>query len=87
MSKQYLTKLHNELTSKNIQHEYIQKSYLTCINIPVKSSQPVIIQEHYDYELECPILVIQTQTKVSQVCIDTEDDFNSYVDSLVCIFG
>lgn len=87
MSKQYLTKLHNELTDKNIEHEYFQKSYLTCISIPVKNAQPVIIQEHYDYELDCPILVTQTQTKVSQFAIDNEEDFKSYVDSLAFVFG
>ena len=45
MSKQYLTKLHNELTNKKIQHEYIQENYLTCVKIPVKNAQPFVIEE------------------------------------------
>lgn len=87
MSKQYLTKLHNELTNKNIQHEYIQEDYLTCIKIPTNGKQPIMIEEYYNCDLESPILVTQTQTKLSQVCIDTEDDFNDYINSLVFIFG
>ena len=87
MSKQYLAKLHNELTNKKIQHEYIQEDYLTCIKIQTNGAQPVAIEEYYDYELDCPVLVTQTQTKVSQVCIDTENDFNGIVDSLVFLFG
>lgn len=87
MSKQYLTKLHNELTDKKIQHEYIQKPHLACVKIPVGNAQPFVIEEYYNTELQCPILVTQTQTKVSQVCINTEEDFKSYVDSLVFIFG
>lgn len=87
MSKQYLTKLHNELTNKKIQHEYIQEDHLTCIKIQTNGSQPIVIEEYYDCDLECPVLVTQTQTKVSQVYIDTEDDFNGIVDSLVFLFG
>lgn len=87
MSKQYLTKLHNELTNKKIQHEYIQEDYLTCIKIPVGNAQPFVIEEYNDCDLECQILATQTQTKVSQFPIDTEDDFKSYVDSLVFVFG
>ena len=87
MSKQYLTKLHNELTNKKIQHEYVQEDYLTCIKIPVGNAQPFVIEEYHDCDLECQILVTQTQTNVSQICIDTEDDFNSYVDSLVFVLG
>ena len=87
MSKQYLNKLHNELTDKKIQHEYIQENHLTCIKIPTKGAQPFVIEEYHDCDLKCQILVTQTQTKVSQVCIDTEEDFKSYVDSLVFIFG
>lgn len=87
MSKQYLTKLHNELNSKNIQHEYIKENHLTCIKIPTKGAQPIMIEEYYDCNLEYPILVTQTQTTVSQVCIDNEDDFNGYVSSLIFIFG
>lgn len=40
-----------------------------------------------NHKIECQILVTQTQTKISQVCIDTEEDFKSYVDSLVFVFG
>lgn len=87
MSKQYLTKLHNELTNKKIQHEYIQEDHLTCIKIQTNGSQPIVIEEYYDCDLECPVLVTQTQTKISQVYIDTEDDFNGIVDSLVFLFG
>lgn len=87
MSKQYLTKLHNELTSKNVQHEYIQEDHLTCVKIPTNGTQPFVIEEYQDYDLECPILVTQTQSTVSQVCIDTEEDFKSYVDSLMFVFG
>ena len=87
MSKQYLTKLHNKLTNKKIQHEYIQEDHLTCIKIQTNGSQPIVIEEYYDCDLECPVLVTQTQTKVSQVYIDTEDDFNGIVDSLVFLFG
>lgn len=87
MSKQYLTKLHNELTNKKIQHEYIQENHLTCIKIPGGNAQPFVIEEYYDCNLECPILVTQTQTTVSQVCIDNENDFKSYVDSLVFVLG
>ena len=87
MSKPYLTKLHNELTNKKIQHEYIQEDHLTCIKIPVGNAQPFVIEEYYDCNLECPIFVTQTQTTVSQVCIDNENDFKSYVDSLVFVFG
>ena len=87
MSKKYLTKLHNELTNKKIQHEYIQEDYLTCVKIPIKNAQPFVIEEYHDCDLECQILVTQPQTKISQVCIDTEEDFKSYVDSLVFVFG
>ena len=87
MSKQYLTKLHNELTNKKIQHEYIQEDYSTCIKIPVGNAQPFVIEECYDCNLECTILVTQTQTTVSQICIDNENDFKLYVDSLVFVLG
>ena len=87
MSKQYLAKLHNELTDKKIQHEYIQEDHLTCVKIPVGNAQPFVIEEYHDCDFECQMLVTQTQTNVSLVCIYTEDDFKSYVDSLVFLFG
>ena len=87
MSKQYLTKLHNELTNKKIQHEYIQEDHLTCIKIQTNGSQPIVIEEYYDCDLECPVLVTQTQTRIKEFGIDSEEGFNSYVDSLVFIFG
>ena len=87
MSKQYLTKLHNELTDKKIQHEYIQKPHLTCVKIPVGNAQPFVIEEYYNTELQCPILVTQTQTKVSEFVIDTKEDFNEYVRLLGFVFG
>jgi hypothetical protein len=87
MSKQYLTKLHNELTNKKIQHEYIQEDHLTCIKIQTNGAQPVVIEEYYDCDLECPVLVTQTQSCIKEFGIDSEKGFNSYVDSLVFIFG
>lgn len=87
MSKQYLAKLHNELTNKKIQHEYIQKDHLTYIKIQTNGAQPVVIEEYYDCDLECPVLVTQTQSSIKEFGIDSEKGFNSYVDSLVFIFG
>lgn len=87
MSKQYLAKLHNELTNKKIQHEYIQENHLTCIKIQTNGSQPIVIEEYYDCDLECPVLVTQTQSSTKEFGIDSEEGFNSYVDSLVFIFG
>lgn len=87
MSKQYLAKLQNELTNKKIQHEYIQKDHLTCIKIQTNGAQPVVIEEYYDCDLECPVLVTQTQSSIKEFGIDSEKGFNSYVDSLVFTFG
>lgn len=88
MSKPYLTKLHNELTNKKIQHEFIQEDYLTCVKIPVnKNAQPFVIEEYHDADFECQILVTQTQTKLSQFEIYTEEDFNEYVRFLEVFVG
>ena len=87
MSKKYLTKLHNELTNKKIQHEYIQEDHLTCIKIQTNGAQPVVIEEYYDCDLKCPVLVTQTQSSIKEFGIDSKKGFNQYLSSLVFIFG
>lgn len=87
MSKKYLTKLHNELTNKKIQHEYIQEDHLTCIKIQTNGTQPIVIEEYYDCDLKCPVLVTQTQSIIKEFGIDSKKGFNQYLSSLVFIFG
>lgn len=87
MSKEYLNKLHNALAKKNIPHEFIQEDHLTCVKIPTNNSQPFIIEEYYNTDLDCPIFVTQTPTKVSEYVIDKEEDFNQYVHWLEFFFG
>lgn len=87
MSKKYLTKLHNELTNKKIQHEYIQEDHLTCIKIQTNGTQPIVIEEYYDCDLKCPVLVTQTQSSIKEFGIDSKKGFNQYLSSLVFIFG
>lgn len=89
MEKQYLTKIYNRLTEKNIPCEHIQEDYLTCVKIPLKveNAQPFVIEEYYDCDLECPVIVTKTQTKISLFEVFTEEDFNEYMRMLEFFVG